>query len=111
MKPRTNISKVVLDALIELEAESVASKLGVPIELAREGVRDLCDEGDLDVRSIAPGKYILFRRGRKATWLQSVSGFDAYCTITQGTCEVLPSAAPGRFPHATAPPEWHNCTE
>jgi predicted transcriptional regulator len=73
MKPGTDISQVVLDALMELEAESVASKLGTSIENAREGVRDLWDEGELEARSIGDGKYILCRRG--GTWLQSVGRF------------------------------------
>jgi len=68
----TPIPQEALDALMELEAEVVAVKLGLPIEDARTAVKELWDEGELEVHPIADGKFILCQRGRKATWLRPV---------------------------------------
>ena len=58
-----------MDALIELEAEAVATKLGLSLVQARDVVKELWDEGELEVRPVGDNKYILCQRGGK-TWLE-----------------------------------------
>jgi len=61
-----------IEALIELEAVAMADKLGLPLEMARNTVRELWEEGELEVRPIGDGKFILCERGGAAKWLHSV---------------------------------------
>ena len=68
----TDIPQEALDALMEIEAEAVAKKLGLSLAQARDVVKELWDEGELEVRPLGEGKYILCQRGGKATWLERV---------------------------------------
>jgi predicted transcriptional regulator len=70
----TDIHEEAIDALIELEAEAVAKKLGITLDAAREAVRELWNDGELEVRNVGDNKHILSRRGGKATWLHAVPG-------------------------------------
>ena len=44
-----------IEALIELEAVAMADKLGLPLEMARNKVRELLEKGELEVRPIGDG--------------------------------------------------------
>jgi hypothetical protein len=66
-----DIPQEALDALMEIEAEAVAKKLGLSLVQARDVVKELWDEGELEVRPIGDNKYILWQRGGK-TWLERV---------------------------------------
>lgn len=66
----TDIPQDALDALIELEAEAVAKKLGLSLVQARDVVKELWDEGELEVRPVGDNKYILCQREGKETWLE-----------------------------------------
>ena len=66
----TDIPQDALDALIELEAEAVAKKLGLSLVQARDVVKELWDEGELEVRPVGDNKYILCQRKGKDTWLE-----------------------------------------
>ena len=67
------IPQETLDSLIELEAEVAAKKHGVTFAYARQLVRELWDDGELEVRSVGHNKYVLCPLGGKATWLYSVA--------------------------------------
>ena len=66
------IPQDALDALIEIEAEASAKKHGVTLGYARQLVRELWDDGELEVRSVGHNKYVLCPLGGKATWLYPV---------------------------------------
>jgi predicted ArsR family transcriptional regulator len=70
-KTMTDIPQEALDALMEIEAEAVAKKLGLSLVQARDVVKELWDEGELEVRPFGDNKYILCQRGGK-TWLERV---------------------------------------
>ena len=67
----TDIPQEALDALMEIEAEAVAKKLGVSLVQARDVVKELWDEGELEVRLVGDDKYILCQRGG-TTWMERV---------------------------------------
>ena len=67
----TDIPQEALDALMEIEAEAVAKKLGLSLVQARDVVKELWDEGELEVRPVGEGKYILWQRGG-TTWMERV---------------------------------------
>ena len=50
-----------------------AKKHGVTFAYARQLVRELWDDGELEVRSVGHNKYVLCPLGGKATWLYSVA--------------------------------------
>ena len=58
----TDIPQEALDALMEIEAEAVAKKLGLSLVQARDVVKELWDEGELEVRPVGDDKYILCQR-------------------------------------------------
>ena len=61
-----------IEALIELEAVAMADKLGLPLEMARNKVRELLEKGELEVRPIGDGRFILCDRDGTAKWLHFV---------------------------------------
>src|SRR5687767_8101227 len=63
--------KEATEALIELEALAIADKLGLPLEMARNNVRELLEKGELEVRPSGDGKFILCDRGGTAKWLHA----------------------------------------
>jgi len=67
-----DVTPEVLEALLELEAEACAKKIGCTLEEAREATKELWDDGELEIREPVQGKFILCRRGAKATWLHGV---------------------------------------
>ena len=67
----TDIPQEALDALMEIEAEAVAKKLGLSLVQARDVVKELWDEGELEVRPVGDDKYILCQRGGP-TWMERV---------------------------------------
>jgi hypothetical protein len=67
----TDIPQEALDALMEIEAEAVAKKLGLSLVQARDVVKELWDEGELEVRPVGDDKYILCQRGG-TTWMERV---------------------------------------
>ena len=67
----TDIPQEALDALMEIKAEAVAKKLGVSLVQARDVVKELWDEGELEVRPVGDDKYILCQRG-DTTWMERV---------------------------------------
>ena len=67
----TDIPQEALDALMEIEAEAVAKKLGLSLVQARDVVKELWDEGELEVRAVGDDKYILCQRGG-TTWMERV---------------------------------------
>ena len=66
------IPQGALDALMEIEAEASAKKHGVSLDYARQRVKELWDDGELEIRSVGHNKYILCPLGGKATWLYPV---------------------------------------
>jgi antitoxin component of RelBE/YafQ-DinJ toxin-antitoxin module len=70
-KTMTDIPQEALDALMEIEAEAVAKKLGLSLVQARDVVKELWDEGELEVRPVGDDKYILCQRGG-TTWMERV---------------------------------------
>jgi hypothetical protein len=64
--------KEATEALISLEAEAIADKLGLPLEIARNAVRRLLEKGELEVRPVGDGKFILCDWDGTAKWLHSV---------------------------------------
>ena len=67
----TDITQEALDALMEIEAEAVAKKLGLSLVQARDVVKELWDEGELEVRPVGDDNYILCQRGG-TTWMERV---------------------------------------
>jgi hypothetical protein len=61
-----------IEALIELEAVAMADKLGLPLEMARNKVGELLEKGELEVRAIGDGRFILCDRDGTAKWLHFV---------------------------------------
>ena len=57
---------------MELEAEGVARETGFPLASVRQAVKELWEEGELEVRPIGDSKFILCRQGGKAVWLRPI---------------------------------------
>jgi hypothetical protein len=57
-----NISHDALNALLELEAETLALEACISVDEARQTVREVWHEGELELRIARDGRYILWRR-------------------------------------------------
>lgn len=66
------IPQEAFDTLMEIEAEACAKKVGISLELARATAKELWDDGELELRQVGKGKFILAVKGGKATWLRPV---------------------------------------